>query len=406
MGTPYTRNDTANNIADGNVVNAADFDGEFDAIEAFASVTGHTHDGTTGEGGPVAVIGPAQDFITTSSAFYPKTDNTHDIGTPSNEVKDIYCDGVANIDSLVADTADIDGGTIDGTAIGATTPSTVRGTTVTATVGFTGNLTGTASAATLAAQATALQTNRTFSLTGDVTAPSVAFNGTGNVVLNASIDPDLSAIAALSFGNNEAPIYHTGAWQKYTVSGYSRSLLVATSAAEARDVLKNDGFIVSKNSTGVSVEFTEFDSGKYDYYTFALQNVTPVEDNALLLLRMSTDGGSSYFSSGYNAVFRRIFSSGTADVTGTTAGITLANAIGNASGEDGVSGTLSVYAPHLVKKTMVRFDGSSYDATGFNNIVTTSGAYNTQAVVNAIQFIISSGSFSSGKITMYGHRNS
>ena len=31
MGTGYTRNDTVNNIADGNVINASDLDGEFDA---------------------------------------------------------------------------------------------------------------------------------------------------------------------------------------------------------------------------------------------------------------------------------------------------------------------------------------------------------------------------------------
>jgi hypothetical protein len=29
----YTRNDTGNNIADGNVINAADLDGEFDSIQ-------------------------------------------------------------------------------------------------------------------------------------------------------------------------------------------------------------------------------------------------------------------------------------------------------------------------------------------------------------------------------------
>ena len=34
MGTGYTRNDTANNIADGNVINASDLDGEFDAVQA------------------------------------------------------------------------------------------------------------------------------------------------------------------------------------------------------------------------------------------------------------------------------------------------------------------------------------------------------------------------------------
>ena len=48
MGTGYTRNDTANNIADGNIINASDLDGEFDAVEsAFNSTSGHTHDGTS-----------------------------------------------------------------------------------------------------------------------------------------------------------------------------------------------------------------------------------------------------------------------------------------------------------------------------------------------------------------------
>jgi hypothetical protein len=49
---------------------------------------------------------------------------------------------------------DIEGGTIDATPIGASTASTVRGTTITATTGFVGNLTGNASTATSATSAT------------------------------------------------------------------------------------------------------------------------------------------------------------------------------------------------------------------------------------------------------------
>ena len=57
MGTGYTRNDTANNIADGNIINASDLDGEFDAVQsAFDASTGHTHDGTAGEGAPIETI--------------------------------------------------------------------------------------------------------------------------------------------------------------------------------------------------------------------------------------------------------------------------------------------------------------------------------------------------------------
>jgi hypothetical protein len=114
----YTRTDTTNNIADGNVINAADFDNEYNAIEAaFNASTGHTHDGTSAEGAPITKVGPAQDVTVSINAVLPKTDNTVDLGSGSLEFKDLYIDGTANIDSLVADTADINGGTIDNATI-------------------------------------------------------------------------------------------------------------------------------------------------------------------------------------------------------------------------------------------------------------------------------------------------
>jgi hypothetical protein len=130
----YTRNDTGNNIADGNVINAADLDGEFDSIQtAFNETSGHTHDGTVGEGAPISVVGPAQDINVTITEVAPKTTNTMSLGTAALQFKDLYIDGTANIDSLVADTADINAGTIDGTTIGASTPAAITGTSITAT---------------------------------------------------------------------------------------------------------------------------------------------------------------------------------------------------------------------------------------------------------------------------------
>jgi hypothetical protein len=65
MGTGYTRNDSSNNIADGNVINASDLDGEFDAVQAaFNASTGHSHDGTTGEGPQIATAGIANGAVT------------------------------------------------------------------------------------------------------------------------------------------------------------------------------------------------------------------------------------------------------------------------------------------------------------------------------------------------------
>jgi hypothetical protein len=67
-----------------------------------------------------------------ASDLNPSTDNTYDLGVTGHEWRNLNIDGTANIDSLVADTADINGGTIDGTAIGATTPSTGAFTTLSA----------------------------------------------------------------------------------------------------------------------------------------------------------------------------------------------------------------------------------------------------------------------------------
>jgi hypothetical protein len=57
-----------------------------------------------------------------NSDFDPATDNAYDLGRTGHEWRDLYIDGTANIDSLVADTADINAGTIDNTVIGGTTP--------------------------------------------------------------------------------------------------------------------------------------------------------------------------------------------------------------------------------------------------------------------------------------------
>jgi hypothetical protein len=65
-----------------------------------------------------------------NSDFDPATDNTYDLGRVGHEWRNLYIDGTANIDSLVADTADINAGTIDNTAIGASTASSAKFTTI------------------------------------------------------------------------------------------------------------------------------------------------------------------------------------------------------------------------------------------------------------------------------------
>lgn len=147
MATGYIRTDVSNEISNGSFIDADDLDAEFDGVEAaFHANTGHAHDGTTGNGGPITKIGPAQDLVTSSTQVLPKTSNTLDLGSSGSKFKDGYFDGVVYSD------------------------------------GFTGPLTGAVTGN--AATATALQTARTFDITGQIDVDAVSFDGTGNVILN------------------------------------------------------------------------------------------------------------------------------------------------------------------------------------------------------------------------------
>ena len=147
---------------DGDIINAADSNDEFNQlVNAFANTSGHKHDGTAAEGPVIGLIGdpgvatPINKVVvddtnnrvgvfvdvsgTTTEqlrfqdgAIVPVTDNDIDLGTSSLEFKDLHLDGTANIDSLVADTADINGGTADNVVIGGSTAAAITGTTLVA----------------------------------------------------------------------------------------------------------------------------------------------------------------------------------------------------------------------------------------------------------------------------------
>jgi len=127
----------------GDTITAAHSNDEFNQVlAAFNATTGHTHDGTAGEGGPVTAIRDAntlnrvlvdstnnhlefyinvssssvQQFRVQDGAIVPITDNDIDLGTSSLEFKDLFIDGTANIDTLAADAISLGGTTITSTA--------------------------------------------------------------------------------------------------------------------------------------------------------------------------------------------------------------------------------------------------------------------------------------------------
>ena len=164
--TGYVRKDTTNNIADGNVINAADLDAEFDGVQdAFNASTGHNHDGTTGEGAPITALGPTQDVTISAILLAPKTNNTVDIGSSSLKFKDLFLAGNGSI-----------GGTLAVTGV-----------------------------ATLTAQPilSSLTASRAVFTDGSKGLVSNAITGTGNVVMSASptLTGTIDAAAATLSGN-------------------------------------------------------------------------------------------------------------------------------------------------------------------------------------------------------------
>ena len=128
----YTRQSS---YTDGDIINAADSNDEFDQlVNAFSNTTGHKHDGTAAEGPVIGLIGDpgvatpinkvvVDDtnnrvgfFVDVSSvsteqirvqdgAIVPVTDDDVDLGAVGAEFKNLYIDGTANVDSFVLGTS-------------------------------------------------------------------------------------------------------------------------------------------------------------------------------------------------------------------------------------------------------------------------------------------------------------
>jgi hypothetical protein len=98
MANPYTRQSS---FSDGDTINSALFNDEYDQLVLAFSTSGHTHDGSTGEGAPITKLGPTQDVVVSSSSITPKTNNTVDLGSSSLKFKNAYFSGNVNVDGVV-----------------------------------------------------------------------------------------------------------------------------------------------------------------------------------------------------------------------------------------------------------------------------------------------------------------
>jgi len=156
----------------------------------------------------------------------------------------------------------------------------------------------------------------------------------------------------------------------------------------------------------------------YPIYKILVINSHPSTLDAKINLRGSIDGGSSYGVSKTTTVFSAshnendsdanlTYQGGAADLANSTSGQRIATyGVGNNS-DDNVCGEILLFNPssttfvkHFLSQSM-----QSHKDTGADNTFV-GGYFNTTSAVNAIRFEMSSGNIDTGKIKLYGIKDS
>ena len=165
-------------------------------------------------------------------------------------------------------------------------------------------------------------------------------------------------------------------------------------------------FIASSGpiSNAATVDFTAFDSSKYDSYEFRFIDFLPVTDSAEPRARTSSDTSNHSYDSGSNDYDEVL-----ADNRRQGYGYVVYATVGNQSSE-GINVIMTIHNPHTTKFTKVTTDTGVWvsDQGGVRQtqINNNSGfVRREEAQVNAIRFYWSSGNIASGEVIMLGIKN-
>jgi hypothetical protein len=163
-------------------------------------------------------------------------------------------------------------------------------------------------------------------------------------------------------------------------------------------------------SASATLDFTTCISATYDDYLIELVTLIPATDGANLILRMSTDGGSSYDSgANYNWQAFRIGAAAVAAGANGATSIALDHGVANvgvknATANGGLSGSVYLKNP-LSSASYKVIHGQSAHNNQFDaswNSVSLSAQYVSTTAVNAFRILFSSGNITSGTVRVYG----
>ncbi len=231
---------------------------------------------TTFNGGTITMGDAATDNVVfgadVDSNIIPDDDDTYDLGSSSQQWRNLYIDGTANIDSLVADTADINGGTVDGAIIGGSSAAAITGTAITGTSFVIGSadiseaeletIDGVTAGTVAASKAVVVDSNkdigsfRNITLTGELDAGSLDVSGDIDVDGTTNLDV-VDIDGAVDMASNLAVGGNVTVTGNLTVNGSTTTLSTATLDVEDKNITLNKGSgdtSASADGAGITIQ--------------------------------------------------------------------------------------------------------------------------------------------------------
>lgn len=156
-------------------------------------------------------------------------------------------------------------------------------------------------------------------------------------------------------------------------------------------------------STSAAINFTTGITATYNNYVLLVSNVTNATGSTGLLLQISTNGGSSYITSGYSAGvnFGSAAAAASTNNNGTSGFLLSPSAVVQTTG--GFSGTSWLYDFTVNNFPNIWTQFSNYNATNSFAMGQGGGTYFTAvSIVNAMRVISTSGNIAAGKFSLYG----
>jgi len=310
-------------LSDSNFTNAGNI--QLDSISGDAD----TDTSITFSGSDVITVaaGGANQVTFTNGAIVPSTDNDIDLGTSSVEFKDAFFDGTVTTDALVADTADINGGTLDGVTIGGSSAGAITGTAITGTSFVIGSanineaeletIDGVTAGTVAASKAVVVDSNkdigsfRNITLTGELDAATLDISG--NADIDGTLETDALSINGTTVTSTATELNLLDGVSGLVQADFTKLAAVDSTAAElnivdggtsatSTTVADADRVVLNDNGTMVQVAVTDLAAYFDDEITAMPNLVTTAATTVGALNSGSITSGFGTINNGSSAI--------------------------------------------------------------------------------------------------------